>query len=245
MTISACLQNKIRTSDSNVTRRVLHSLGTFGLILVFWSFAWLFKSCLDRSSVWSRTELATAIFWLIAKIAVWIMPACVLIWCSGRDLRLQFNLKDWRRWCCWGTTIGLLIASTAFIPKAMAGSQLIATKFDHGTINVLIVAPLFEEFLCRAAIMGHLIPAIGFARANVVASICFLMLHVPGWYMQGLLAEMLCKPIGGALSIFVLGLCFGWITKRGRSFLGGPESLATGLRTPCFRSFTFCSFCLF
>jgi membrane protease YdiL (CAAX protease family) len=73
----------------------------------------------------------------------------------------------------------------------------------------------------RAAVLGNLIPAMGFARANVFASIYFLLLHIPGWYMMGSLEQKLSQPIGGALSIVFLGLLFGWATQKGKSFLGG------------------------
>jgi membrane protease YdiL (CAAX protease family) len=52
-----------------------------------------------------------------------------------------------------------------------------------------------------------------------VTALTFVLVHIPGWYFQGRLVEMLTTPIGGALTIFVLGLIFGVIAHRSRSIL--------------------------
>jgi membrane protease YdiL (CAAX protease family) len=189
--------------------------------MLAWCGLWMCKVGADARSDWFGGESFTAVFWLVSKLVVWILLAVLLIRASGRDIASVINWKEWRRWCLWGTMIGLLIAATGFLPKVFAGQPLLPSKLDYGTLNVLVIAPLFEEFLIRAAVLGNLIPAIGFARANVLASVYFVVLHIPGWYMMGSLAQNLSQPVGGALSIFLLGLLFGWITQKGRSFLGG------------------------
>ena len=206
---------------SATTYQARSTLFAFAVMMIAWSLVWMLKSYLDENQVWLKSEFATAIYWLVAKLALWIVPAFLLIEMSGRNFASVINLSEWRRWLFWGTMFGLLIAITGMVPKMFACSPLLPKKIDYDTMNVLIVAPLFEEFLIRAAILGNLIPALGFARANVVAAICFVVLHLPGWYMMGSLVEKFSQPIGGALSLFVIGLCFGWATQRGRSFLGG------------------------
>lgn len=189
--------------------------------MLSWCAVWLFKSGVSVCCDWFENTTFTAVYWLIAKAIVWIVPACVLIQASGRDFSSVVNLKEWRHWCYWGTIVGLMIASTGFLSKVIAGQLLLPSKFDHGTLNVLLIAPLFEEFLIRAAILANLIPLLGFVRANIIASAYFVILHIPGWYMMGNLHTRLTSPIGGALSIFLLGLLFGWVSRKGRSFLGG------------------------
>jgi membrane protease YdiL (CAAX protease family) len=49
----------------------------------------------------------------------------------------------------------------------------------------------------------------------------FVSLHLPGWYFMGHLAEKLTTPLGGALSIFLLGLAFGYATYRSQSVVSG------------------------
>jgi membrane protease YdiL (CAAX protease family) len=190
--------------DSNLARRTLYA---FAIMMLAWSIVWVAKRYLDAKLVWLNNDSASTIFWLVAKIAVWIVPAVMLLRLSGRDFASQVNLIEWRHWVSWGTAIGLIIAMTGIVPKLLIASPLLPSEIDFGMMNAMIVAPLFEEFSIRAAILGNLIPAFGFARANVVAAVCFVVLHIPGWYMMGSLVEKVSQPVGGALSVFILGLC--------------------------------------
>ena len=73
----------------------------------------------------------------------------------------------------------------------------------------------------RGAVFWNLQQVHSTAVANVVSSLMFIVLHIPGWYFMGTLMENLTRPIGGALSIFLLGLAFGYATHRGRSVVAG------------------------
>ena len=88
-------------------------------------------------------------------------------------------------------------------------------------MNVLLISPVFEEFLMRGALFGGLRQTRSLAVSNVLAALMFVGLHFPGWYYMGSFAENLTKPVGGALSIFALGLLFGYAAERGRSACGG------------------------
>ena len=211
----------LMTASSTAKRLANRTHATFALLMLSWCAIWLFKSGVSVYCDGFESTTFNAVYWLIAKAIVWIVPSCVLIHASGRDFYSVVNLKEWRHWCYWGTIVGLLIASTGFLSKATAGRPLLPSKFDLDTLNVLLIAPLFEEFLIRAAILANLIPLLGFVRANIIASAYFVILHIPGWYMMGNLHTRLTLPMGGALSIFLLGLLFGWASHKGRSFLGG------------------------
>lgn len=58
----------------------------------------MLESYLDGIQVWLKSEFATAIYWLVAKIAVWIVPAFLLIGMSGRIFASVVNMSEWRRW---------------------------------------------------------------------------------------------------------------------------------------------------
>jgi membrane protease YdiL (CAAX protease family) len=201
--------------------RARGGLAVFAAILVAWTLAWWAKNRLDLAFPWLSQDPGAAFYWLAAKTALWIVPAWLLLRAAGGDVAEQANLRQWRRWCAWGTAVGLLLAVLAIVGKWQAGRPAWSPQGGYATINVLLVAPLFEEFLMRAAILGRLTPAWGFAAANVITSACFVALHVPGWAMMGTLAEKFSQPVGGAVSLFAVGLCFGWATHKGRSFLGG------------------------
>jgi len=86
---------------------------------------------------------------------------------------------------------------------------------------VLVIAPLFEEFLLRGAIQGNLEKGYSFWNANLISSVFFVILHIPGWYFMGVLVDNLTNPFGGALSIFLVSLAFGYAAHRSRSVMGG------------------------
>ena len=209
------------TTFSTAKRLAKETLLGFAALILVWSLAWLGKSTLDTRWEWIASGAGSAVFWLSAKLLIWIVPACWWVRRSGRAFGAVVNLAGWRRWSLWGGGVGLAIALTAVIPKSLRGALLLPTTFDAGTINVLLISPLCEEFLIRGAVLGNLIPAWGFARANVISAACFAMLHLPGWYMMGSIEANLTRPVGGAFSIFLLGLCFGWATRKGGSFLAG------------------------
>jgi uncharacterized protein len=197
------------------------TFGVYGTLMAAWTLAWLVKVNLDPQNGWLAAGAGSFTYWTIAKILIWILPAIVLIRLSGRSVRQVVNLSNWRKWLKWGGGIGLLIALTGFIPKYVSGQPLLPVEMSHALFSVLIVAPLFEEFLMRGAILGNLQQRYSFWRANLLSSLMFLGLHLPGWYFLGGLMENLTKPIGGAISIVALGLAFGYAVHRGRSVMGG------------------------
>jgi hypothetical protein len=114
-----------------------------------------------------------------------------------------------------------VIAATGFIQSLLRGDPVLPAGIDIPLLSVLTVAPIFEEFLMRGAIFGNLRQVHSVAVANIVSSLMFVVLHLPGWYFMGTLTENLVQPVGGALSIFLLGLAFGFATHRGRSVAAG------------------------
>jgi len=73
----------------------------------------------------------------------------------------------------------------------------------------------------RGAILGNLQQLYPFLRANIISSILFIVLHLPGWFFMGSLADNVTRPIGGAFSIFLVSLLFGYAVKRSHSLMAG------------------------
>ena len=78
----------------------------------------------------------------------------------------------------------------------------------------MVTAPLLEEFLMRGAVMENLAMEQPFWKANLVSSLMFVLLHVPGWlFMEA--------GLGGALPVFLISIVLGLAAHRSRSVLGG------------------------
>lgn len=211
-------------SNTNKSNRkiIKRTITVYIGIMLVWTAVWMLKTnFVDGNLPWFTTSTGSFIWWTIAKVLIWIIPALYLIRCSGRTLKEVFNFSNWKSALCWGGGIGLAIALTGFIPAYLEGRPLLPTSFSLPLFSVLIIAPTFEEFLARGALMGNLQKGFTFWIANLISSLMFVGMHIPGWYFMGTLMDNLSMPIGGALSIFLLGLAFGYATYRSRSVTAG------------------------
>lgn len=197
------------------------TLIAYGLLMGAWVLAWMLKVRVDAHLPWLAGSAGSFVYWTTAKVLVWILPALWLIRLSGRTLKEVFNFANWRAWLAWGGGIGALIALAGLVPSYLSGGPLLPAALSFALLNVLVIAPVFEEFLARGAILGNLEQGYAFWTANVAASLMFVGMHLPGWYFMGSLAENLGRPLGGAVSIFVLGLAFGYAVHKSRSVMGG------------------------
>ncbi len=197
------------------------TVGTFLLLIVGWVATWLLKVRLDALGYWVSTSAGSFVYWTSAKILLWILPARWLIRLSGRTLAQVFNISNYRGWLLWGGGIGIAIGATEFIPNYLSSRPLLPTQDSFALLNMLLIAPTFEEFLMRGAMLGNLQQRYSFLTANVLSSFMFLALHLPGWFFMGSLLANMTRPIGGALSIFLISLLFGYAAKRSQSLCGG------------------------
>ncbi len=193
----------------------------FIALIVAWIGAWMLKNSLDQRLDWLATSGGSFLYWTTAKIIIWILPTLWLLRLSGRSIHGVLNLSNRRGWLIWGGGIGLLLALTGFIPNYLQGNEVLPTQLSFPLLNVLVIAPAFEEFLMRGAIMGNLQKAYSFITANIITSVMFVVLHIPGWYFMGVLSANLTQPVGGALSIFLVSLAFGYAAQQSRSVMGG------------------------
>ncbi len=207
--------------DRNGNRIVSTTYLAFATIIAVWIAAWIAKVQLDVSVPWMATSVGGFVYWTTAKLLFWVLPAYWLIRLEGRDLKQVLNIANLKGWLFWGGGVGLLIALSGWIPKILAGKPLFQFQPSFTLLNVVLIAPLFEEFLLRGAVLGNLRQQHSFWPANLATSLCFVFLHLPGWFFMGDLLENLTQPVGGALSIFLVSLIFGYVVKRGNSLLAG------------------------
>ena len=211
----------MKAPQTDARRLATRTLVAFALILLLWTLAWALKVRLDSRFAWLTTSAGGFVFWTVAKMLLWLTPAVWLVRLSGRTSRGVWNFSHWRGWLAWGMGTGGCIALTGFIPHILRGVPPLPAAWSFALVNVLVVSPIFEEFLMRGAVFGNLRQRYSLLWANVLSSALFVALHLPGWYFMGSLAENLTRPVGGAASIFCLGLLFAYATERSRSVLGG------------------------
>jgi membrane protease YdiL (CAAX protease family) len=196
-------------------------------VYVAWVGAWLLKGLLDRYSPWLAAQAGGFVYWTAMKLLVWIPPALLFIRLSGRSVRDVIGFAHIRSAILWGGLSGLALGSMSLAVKAVMHRPLLSVSLSWPFFSVIVIAPVFEEFLFRGAVLGTLVQRYRFALANVLTAALFVGLHLPGWYFQGRLWLNLTSPISGALSIFLLGLVFGLATHKSKSLMAGI--LAHGL----------------
>jgi membrane protease YdiL (CAAX protease family) len=188
-------------------------------IYVAWTGAWVFKGLLDRHTAWAATAGGGFAYWTAMKVLVWILPSVWLIRLSGRSLRDVIGLSQLRTAFLWGGSVGLVLGLISLATKAVQHRPLFDASLGWPLFSAVVIAPVFEEFMFRGAVLGALTQRYRFAIANVLTAALFLGMHLPGWYFQDRLWQNLASPVGGALPILVLGLVFGLVAHKGKSLI--------------------------
>jgi uncharacterized protein len=207
--------------DTSASSRIV--FWTFGFVVALygaWIGAWLLEEALVHQYSWLATDAGQFAYWTFMKLALWVVPALVLIRLSGRRIRTVFAFGRWRSALLWGGGVGLVLGASAVLPALLRHQPLLSTSVSWAFVNAVVVAPIVEELTFRGAVLGGLSKRYRFAVANTLTALFFLGAHLPGWYFQGQLWSLLVTPVGGALSIFVIGWLLGFVMYRSQSLLG-------------------------
>lgn len=185
-----------------------------------WIFAWLLERQLEYHFAFFASAMAQTIFWIMMKMLLWILPSVILIHLSGRTLRETINIKHIKSVVFWGGGTGLVLGGITLLTRLFSHQPLFSFALSWSFFNGVIVSPIVEEITFRGAVLGVLQKKFSFAVSNVFTALMFLGAHLPGWYFQGVLKANLLNPMDGALSVFLLGLVFGYVAHKSKSVAG-------------------------
>jgi uncharacterized protein len=192
---------------------------TFAGMILLWIGAWLLKLFLDARVAFFTLEWVNFLYWLLAKLTVWILPSLFLLRATGRTARGLFPVSAWRKWLLYGGCVGGALALVNVACHGYNHTAVLPAALTFSVVSAVTVAPIFEEFTMRGAIFGALRQKYSFLWANTLTALLFVVLHCPGWYFMGTLRTNLLSPVGGALSIFAIGWLCGLAAERGKSVL--------------------------
>ncbi|HOC70917.1 MAG TPA: type II CAAX endopeptidase family protein [Candidatus Hydrogenedentes bacterium] len=220
------------TIDTSGKQNSAGGTARWAFIFVFalyfaWTGAWLLERYLETKAGFPVTSGGRFLYWLVMKVFLWILPSIMLLRASGFSVRGVMGCDRVRSILVWGGGTGLLLGTITLTVKWAGGHPLFASPLGWPLFSAVAVAPLLEEFTFRGAILHALTRRFRFWAANTITALLFLGIHMPGWHFQGRLLENLFDPVSGALSIFLLGLVFGWVAHRSKSVAAGV--LAHGL----------------
>lgn len=184
---------------------------------IAWIGAWILAIQIQSQGLGLASSGSRSLYWLGMKLLFWILPSLMLIRMSGLTLKKLIGLEHKNTIVFWGVGTGLMLGATALAAKAWAQQPLFAPSPGWAFFSGVLIAPIVEEITFRGAVLGAFSSRYSFATANVIASLFFLSIHLPGWYFQGCLWSNLSNPLGGALSILLLGLLFGYVARKSNS----------------------------
>jgi uncharacterized protein len=191
------------------------------LLYIFWISAWILEQVLEDYIIWMTTSQGRFFYWLLMKLILWILPALLLIKYLGKDFKDIMGIKRLKSILIWGGRAGLILALLTIIAKITISHSILSVNISWSFIGGVITAPIVEEITFRGAILEGLKQRYHFIYTNLFTAVFFLGIHFPGWYFQGSLMTNLTTPIGGALSIFILGFIFGFVVYKSKSVSAG------------------------
>jgi uncharacterized protein len=182
-----------------------------------WTVAWIVNLAL-RSRIGWEIQMDT-IYWIVLKLALWIVPAILAITLLERVPVAEFlELRNAERGLIWGLGAGAVLVAVTYLGKTLpSGTTLHAPTLDLVFVNAVVVAPLVEEITLRGFLLKRLEwNGQSFWRANALTTMVFVAMHLPGWFFQGRWLTP-ASFAARAVPLGVLSLLFGWSKKRSGS----------------------------
>jgi uncharacterized protein len=174
----------------------------YAVVLLFWllrlELDGALRGLLSPTGVWANT---------IIKLVFFVLPILFLI-----NLK-RLQTKGW--WL--GLAVGVVYFFLRFCADFVIGDS--RQQWQPWTTELPKLADVIvEEVLFRLTLMPLLEKDHSFFVANLVQSLMFVGIHLPGWTLQGLLLTVM---LNFSFGVFVVGLMCGYLNKRTDSVWAG------------------------
>lgn len=188
---------------------------TYLIFLISWSIrvALLNSYINENYYLWSK-ELINGVI----KTIVWFGFAYYFV--KKYDTGLKINFKEmFSNKINKKVFFSILIAFIAYYIVAMlimhGGFAFNPNFHPSQLIGKFLIVGILEEFLFRGWFYNSLLDNLSEHRANIVSSLLFVLIHYPGYIMNGTFHFPLIIYI--STFIFVLSLIFGWSFRKSKS----------------------------
>jgi uncharacterized protein len=152
---------------------------------------------------------------IVIKLIVWVLPVYYYLKYIDQIQKPFTYLKmnhSISKGITWGIAVSILLI---FFEVFLSLSFHSKIKLDLGIrwMTTLIFA-FPEEVLFRGFILQKLTKSFKFIKANVYASLLFVSIHFPVWFIQGMTVP---KFIFNVLMVFLVGFGLGYLFKKSNS----------------------------
>ena len=156
------------------------------------------------------------------KFIVWVVPVFMLL--GFLRLRPLTYLKLTTPVNKRGLIVGAIV-SVGWFCLVVLGESIISHRSPatmltarlSGWPSILLgvfFSPIWEEILFRGFFLNRLNESLGFWKANVIASLLFMLAHWPYWVSKSGFSGHVIKD---SVNVFLLGSLFGWLMKKTNS----------------------------
>lgn len=188
-----------------------------GVLFIAWTGAWLLNTWLESQKILPGQPLDRFLYWLAARVLLWVLPSLALLRGMGKSFREVLALRRVKESLLWGGIVGLIWGGKAPLLRLVMHQPVHPIVWDWSFVTAVVYAPLVEEITYRGAIQTGLLTRMPFAAANLITGLLFLSIHLPGWYFEGAFGTSLINVLSQALGVLLLGWIFGWVAKRSKS----------------------------
>ncbi|AYM03309.1 CPBP family intramembrane glutamic endopeptidase [Levilactobacillus yiduensis] len=195
-----------------------------GQFIAFW-FVWLFVQIGANTPIeqhltgWPQELALDAI-----KLIIWLGAAWLFIKQARPGNLSLSNAAQWRPawrfgagYLVWGIIVVYLLAQFWLAHHGLTVAANFKPQFWG---RYFLVVGVTEEFLFRGYFLNALLQKFPLAKANVLQALAFASLHIPR-YLTTVPTMSAGMWISNLLSVFILGLLFGWLYARSRSLWPG------------------------
>jgi uncharacterized protein len=198
-------------------RRFLGMEFTFIIYVVLFQGFWM--GYVFRIYPWVQSLGYTTIWYALVNIfirlLVWVLPVFLYLRFIDRIDPLEYLQlkKNWKR----GLLVGLILSLLIFLVSWLRyGAPHPGRPFFtwNSFLNTSLLIGFFEEIPYRGFILRKFEQRFGFWIANLITSILFLTIHLPGWIFLHLLT------VGNVIFIFIFGVAMAIEYRYGKSLWG-------------------------
>jgi uncharacterized protein len=157
------------------------------------------------------------------KFVLWVLLAAAFVFWHDRQNPLRImkasTRVDWRGLLI-GTGVSIIYLSGIILFEYITSQHTLTALLQAapltilGTLAGVFFSPVSEELFFRGFVLPKLNENMSFWAANLVQAGLFGAIHWPNWIWTG---GMHWSLVTTSASILLLGLLFGWLTRRTNS----------------------------
>jgi len=162
-----------------------------------------------------NTTLRYALVNIAFRLLVWVLPVFLYLrYIDHLDPIEYLKLKqNWKN----GIIIGIILSIINFLGNMLrfgAPHPSLQSITWNSVLSTSLLIGFIEEIPYRGFILQKLAEQFGFWKANLISSLLFLSIHLPGWISLHLLS------VERVISVFLFGVVMAIVFKYGKSLWG-------------------------